>query len=129
MANKYHSVLVVDDSEAEQVMIKQIITSEPFCDQLNVYADARKALDFIKATPVDQLPEIIFLDIVMPEMDGFQFLNEFEKLSESVRQKCKIVLLSSSDSFKDLNRANKCRYVRRFLNKPLTNSMLQAINF
>lgn len=46
MANKYHSVLVVDDSEAEQVMIKQIITSEPFCDQLNVYADARKALDF-----------------------------------------------------------------------------------
>lgn len=129
MSKKYNNVLVVDDSETEQLMIKQVIDSSDFCTKLSTYSSAKRTLDFLTTTPAEQLPEIIFLDIVMPEMDGFAFLSEYEKLPELVHKKCKIVLLSSSDSFKDLNRANKNRFVRRFLNKPLTNSMLQAINF
>lgn len=129
MSKKYNNVLVVDDSEAEQLMIKQVISNSDFCDKTSTYTSAKQTLDFLTTTPVEQLPEIIFLDIVMPEMDGFAFLDEFEKLPEAIHKKCKIILLSSSDSFKDLNRANKNRFVKRFLNKPLTDSMLQAINF
>ncbi|MBS1763827.1 MAG: response regulator [Bacteroidetes bacterium] len=129
MSKKYNSVLVVDDSEAEQLMIQQVISNSDFCDQTKTYTSAKKTLDFLTTTAPEQLPEIIFLDIVMPEMDGFAFLAEFEKLPETIHKKCKIILLSSSDSFKDLNRANKNRFVKRFLNKPLTGSMLQAINF
>jgi len=65
---------------------------------------------------------------MMPEMDGFQFLEEFEKLQVSIQQKCKVIMLSTSDSFKDLNRANKSKFVKKFLNKPLTENILQAIN-
>jgi CheY-like chemotaxis protein len=129
MANKYHTVLVIDDSEAEQAMIKQTISSTMFCDQIYIHSSAKNTITYLQQTPVDELPDIIFLDIVMPDMDGFEFLAEFEKMPEAIRKKCKIILLSGSDSFKDLNRANKCRYVRRFLNKPLTVNMLQAINF
>ncbi len=85
-------------------------------------------LDFLKSAKSDELPEVIFLDIIMPGMDGFQFLDEFEKLDENIRKRCKVVMLSSSDSFKDLNRANKNKLVRKFLNKPLTIEMLSAIN-
>jgi CheY-like chemotaxis protein len=64
----------------------------------------------------------------MPVMDGFQFLDEYEKLPENQRMQMKVILLSTSESFKDLNRANKNPYVRKFLNKPLTIQVLQAIN-
>ena len=65
---------------------------------------------------------------MMPQMDGFQFLEAFEKLPEDQRMQMKVVMLSTSESFKDLNRANKNPYVRKFLNKPLTLQVLQAIN-
>ena len=66
---------------------------------------------------------------MMPMMDGFGFLDEFAKLPEEITKKCKIVMLSTSESFKgETNRANKNRYVYKFLNKPLTEQVLAAIN-
>jgi CheY-like chemotaxis protein len=65
---------------------------------------------------------------MMPVMDGFQFLEAFENLNETIQKKCKIIMLSTSDSFKDLNRANKSRFVHKFLNKPLNEQVLGAIN-
>ena len=92
------------------------------------YQEATEALEILKTSPASEWPEVIFLDINMPEMDGFQFLDEYEKLPENQRMQMKVVLLSTSESFKDLNRANKNPYVRKFLNKPLTIQVLQAIN-
>jgi CheY-like chemotaxis protein len=74
------------------------------------------------------LPDLIFLDIMMPIMDGFGFLDEFAKLPDDITQKCKIVMLSTSESFKDLNKANKNRFVYKFLNKPLNEQVLTALN-
>ncbi len=126
---KYNLVMVVDDSETDNAMNMQVISNNGFCNEVKTQTSAKKTLEYLRTTPADELPDVIFLDIVMPEMDGFAFLTEFEKLPQDVHRKCKIVLLSSSDSFKDLNRANKNRFVKRFLNKPLTGTMLQAINF
>ncbi len=126
---KYNFVLVVDDSEMENSMSIAVINQHGFCNQVKAQCNPAQALEFLKTTEPENLPDIIFLDINMPDMDGFAFLDEFGKLPEAVHKKSKIVMLSSSDSFKDLNRANKNKFVRRFLNKPLTQNMLQAINF
>jgi hypothetical protein len=60
-------------------------------------------------------------------MDGFEFLDAYAKLPTEVTAKPKVIMLSSSESFKDLNRANSNRFVFKFLNKPLTEAVLDAI--
>ena len=65
---------------------------------------------------------------MMPGMDGFGFLDEFGKLDDAIKKKARIVMLSTSDSFKDLNRANQNPHVYKFLNKPLTPAALKAMS-
>ena len=129
VTKKYNFVLVVDDNEMENSMTLAILNQNGFCNDVKAHCKPHEALQFLQTCQPENLPDIIFLDINMPDMDGFAFLEEFEKLPATVHKKSKIVMLSSSDSFKDLNRANKNKFVRRFLNKPLTQNMLQAINF
>lgn len=127
---KYKSVLLVDDSEIDNFVNKKLISKTQFAKETVEKLSAKSALEFLSkesANP-ENLPDIIFLDIMMPIMDGFAFLNEFEKLPESVHKKSKIVMLSSSESFKDLNRANSNKYVKKFLNKPLNEKALQVLN-
>lgn len=125
--NRYNNVLLIDDSEIDNLYNKGIMEKKGFCKAINTKTSARIALEEIKNTGNENLPDVIFLDIMMPDMDGFSFLEEFAKLSSDIHKKCKVILLSSSDSFKDLNRANKNPLVRKFLNKPLTEKMVEAI--
>jgi len=107
---------------------KKLLESNGFAENVSAYQSALEALDFIKKAKQSELPDVIFLDINMPEMDGFEFLDAFALLFETTHQQCKIIMLSTSDSFKDLNRANKNSLIKKFLNKPLTAQTIQAIN-
>ena len=126
---KYPVIMLVDDNELDNFINKKLLENENFAQQVIVHQSAQSALDELKQfdSQADKLPKIIFLDIMMPHMDGFGFLGEFDKLSPVVKKSCKIIMLSTTESFKDLNRANQSPFVYKFLNKPLSKPVLDAI--
>jgi len=126
---QYKKVMLVDDNEIDNLINQEMIRSTNFANEILVFLTGQEALAHLAANQNDKdsLPEIIFLDINMPIMNGFQFLKEFESLSADVQQQCKIIMLSSSISPKDIDQAASSRYVRKYLNKPLNERYLSAI--
>ncbi|MEM0998521.1 MAG: response regulator [Bacteroidota bacterium] len=122
-------VMLVDEDPIDNIINQKIIESNNFADRIQVFQTGQSALEYLAkhAENSDELPDLIFLDINMPIMDGFQFLEEFEKLRDPILEKCKIIMLSSSISPRDIDRAASNRFVKKYLNKPLNSRYLQAI--
>ena len=122
---RYERIMLIDDNIMDNFINKRLIESSGFGVNITECTSAVDALKILQTG--NQLPNVIFLDINMPEMNGFEFLDAFGKLPLTTHQCCKIIMLSTSESFKDLNRANKNRFVKKFLNKPLTLEVLSAV--
>ena len=128
---RFKRALLVDDNDIDNFINERIITSSFFADKVDVKTSTQAALDFLKtnASNTETLPDVIFLDLNMPVMDGFAFLEEYKKLPDGLKSSCKIVVLSSSISPEDINRASTNPLVKKYLNKPLAEKYLDAINF
>jgi CheY-like chemotaxis protein len=128
---KFDLVLLIDDNDIDNFINERMITTSGFGKTVIVKNSAQGALDYLKQVSEkgEPLPRIIFLDLNMPVMDGFAFLKEYEDFGDNVKGYCKIIVLSSSISPEDINRASTNPYVVKFLNKPLSEKYLAAVNF
>jgi response regulator RpfG family c-di-GMP phosphodiesterase len=126
---KFERVLLIDDNDIDNFINERMITTNYFGKKVVVKNSGDAALKYLKENEnnAETLPHIIFLDLNMPVMDGFAFLSEFEKLSETVRKMCKVIVLSSSISPEDINRASTNPFVIKYVNKPLNEKYLGAI--
>lgn len=129
---KYQTVMLIDDNEIDNFINEKMIQGCGFSDTIYVHTGSRSALEFLsnlarsESIPAELIPNIIFLDINMPVMDGFQFLEEYEKLPPRITDKCKIIMLTTSINPLDLKLANANRFVTDFVNKPLTQENLDS---
>ena len=132
-APKYSSVMLIDDNEIDNFINQKMIEGCGFSNNVYVHTTGESALEFYKSLSqagniaADQFPRVIFLDINMPMMDGFQFLNSFEKIVASQSLPLKVVMLTTSVIPTDIEKAKNIKFVSVFLNKPLTQKHLDAL--
>ena len=129
---KYRTVMLIDDNEIDNLINQKMIEAASIADNIYTHTGAKSAIEFLrnmeKLDVADKvLPDVIFLDIDMPLMDGFQFLDEFEKLTTMAKKKCKIVMLTSSINPQDFNRSKKYENVKLYLNKPLSHDSITKL--
>lgn len=120
-------VLIIDDDETSIFLTKRVLHNAGMGSETRSALNGLEGLRVLKeAAENNWLPHLILLDIKMPVMDGFAFLEELKRLEDIDLSDTKIVLLSSSQSPWEKEKAKE-KAVTAFLNKPLTKENLQSI--
>ena len=128
---KYKKVLLIDDDEVDLYISKRIIRTADFATEIVSATSSAGALEYLKNldNKPEELPEIIFLDMIMPVNDGYEFLEEFKKLGENIKRTSKVVILSNNLGLdpKTIEDINNNPAVYRILSKPLSLESIQYI--
>lgn len=133
MTTVINCILLIDDDAVTNMIHKKAIEKAHCAKQIQVVSSAEEALLYLtrdgKYEDVElyPAPNLIFLDINMPGLSGWDFLEEFKNLSEDIRQTLIIVMLSTSMNPDDAEKARTIKEVSGFKNKPLTIDMLDGI--
>lgn len=126
---------IVDDDDAFVFLTKEIIADTNLVKDISVFRNGKQALDFLETHKSDEqeLPQIMLLDLSMPVMDGWQFLDEYKRLSPSMAKPIIIYICTSSISPDDVIRARAMSSVSDFMVKPVTHdnliSMIKNMNW
>lgn len=129
--SSYRAAMLIDDNEIDNFIHQKLLQGIGFADKVYVHTSGRSALEFLEnlAMDADALeklrPEVIFLDINMPIMDGYQFYHAFRKLPEVIHKGVKIIVLTSSINPNDDERFMTFDDVVGIIHKPLNEAHLQ----
>ena len=128
LMQKLTCVLLVDDDDVTNFVHESLIDEMSITDKVLEAKNGRKALDLIQQEELRAMncPSLILLDINMPVMNGFEFLEAYQQFDEELKQAVIIVMLTSSLNPKDVERA-KNSGVAEFLDKPLTEEKLKRV--
>ena len=125
------TILLVDDDEISIFIITKLLESSGLAREIHAVGNGQVALDLIASTfgGTSFLPDLILLDLNMPVMDGFRFLEAFKKLRLPNKENVKIIIVTSSEDPCDLWRAKEMG-ISGYLTKPLSReALLQVLNY
>jgi CheY-like chemotaxis protein len=128
-AQRPKTIFVIDDDPIANMISTKIIQKNSTVN-VTSFTNATEALVQLRqwtTSEVYQFPELIFLDINMPLMDGWEFLEEFQKLSHISHDKCCVIMLSSSIHSNDIEKSKTYRSVCNFISKPLTSEKIETL--
>jgi CheY-like chemotaxis protein len=124
MTASYHTCLLVDDNYIDNFVTRRLLESSNFAEKIIVSESPTDAIRQLSDGTIK--PNVIFLDIRMPLMTGFEFLDAFDKLNID-KADIKIFLLSSSFDPTDIKRSSDNKYITHFIHKPLTHKILEDL--
>lgn len=125
--------MLVDDNDVDNFVNEKVIEQHDFAENIFVHTSARSGLEYLrnvanhKAQSGTLIPDLILLDLGMPLMDGFQFMDEYSKLSKKITNKSKIAVLSCSVNPEDKARASNNKHICKWITKPLTSKPLKEL--
>ncbi|MGW8124129.1 response regulator [Roseivirga echinicomitans] len=129
MKKKLNTILLIDDNPADNLYHRIIIESENVTEHVQVVEDGIEAMAYLMANINENhaQPDLIFLDINMPKMNGWEFLAEYNKLELNERGRSVIVMLSTSDAIEDKLKAKQYKFIQDYSSKPLSSKMLHEV--
>ena len=127
MSNLVDKTMLIDDSEIDLFIHRRFLELCNFSKELVAYKSAESAIDWLKNLKGDSPPNIIFLDLNMPIVDGFSFLNLFTGLPDKIKNMSRIVVLTSSNSVTDREQVFLYKNVIHMITKPIKQSDIEAL--
>lgn len=126
---KLRCILLIDDYEPTNYLHKMFLEEADCAEQVVVTRNGAEALAYLKVAEEskEEWPELIFLDLNMPRMDGWEFIKEYEKLMGDLNEATALFLLTASVNPDDKKLASKIPQVQGFLNKPFTPEKLEMV--
>ena len=122
-------ICIIDDEEINHLIVKTIIKRLDIQTHFLPFNNGEEAITALKQLSVSnvELPDIILLDINMPVMDGWEFLNNFIKIKSQIDKKIEIYILSSSSASEDINKSKSYAEISGYLCKPIAAETLRNI--
>jgi len=125
----FQRIMAIEDSEIDQYVIEQMMKRSSFAEQISICGSAQDALDKLDSFTAnsEDMPQLIFLDIPMPNMNGFAFLTELEKKYGHIKDLMSVIILTTSLDPIDRTTSNSYSNIKMYLNKPLTIDKLSFV--
>jgi len=120
---KFDSVWIIDDDPVSNLICKEFLRRENFYHTIQEFIDPTKAwseVEMIVMEDMSKLPDVLFLDLNMPEMTGWEFIDLILTLPEIVQMRIKIVILTSSIDKLDTQKAKDNFLIKGFISKPIS---------
>jgi CheY-like chemotaxis protein len=127
---KFKTVLLIEDDPITVMVCERIIRMTGFAEKVVSVTNGQEAMELIQEqanTHPEELPQLIFLDINMPVMNGWEFLGQFHQLQPFFSRQPDIYILSSTVDPEDYKKAASYQVVKQFISKPLTKELLNDI--
>jgi len=125
-----NKLMIVDDDELSNYITGKIVEHSGLAEKADSFYSAKAALKYLKTNcsmRQGDYPDLIFLDLNLYDMKGWDFLSEYIKLKENYRRKITLFLLTNSIAEKDREQAKQYPCIKGYLQKPLTMGMIQEI--
>ena len=124
------TVWLIDDDEFSSQLSANILQAYKFASEIRFFTSAQEALVALKGSVErGDFPDFIFLDLNMPVVDGWDFLQAYRKFGKEVKENSTLYILSSSVDEDDISKSKLYEDVRDFLSKPLKKMDLEIIKF
>jgi response regulator of citrate/malate metabolism len=133
MSVKIANLWIIDDDPMASFYIKRLAELGELADIITIYDKAWGAVEYMlhHKSSLQHLPDVILLDIYMPDLDGWGFLQEYAKVKDQLAKPIDIYIISSSGHLKDINRdinrAKSLPEIKAYFQKPVTKEMLREL--
>ena len=129
MNPKFKKIMIVDDNEFDSYITARLIENSHLAAEVIEFNSAKLALEFLAENQnnIKMLPDVILLDIYMPLMDGFEFIEKFKELSSDANSYCKICVVSTTVNDYYIHKAKIDENIK-FTSKPITTDFLKDLD-